>query len=563
MVLVGGCVPQAPVDPPTLAPTTRPPAKPAPELRSGRFVDPLDIATLSARYSPGSTGDPDPAPLAFRIAQGVPVAVPSCELLGQNPTARFHRVPDRLSPEEALARGPVGGRTRHVLAPTVAPEADVLQVRRIEWPLQGLVLRRGSCEGVSHASSAIELGMRMDAAAGDECGDLEDLQHPADVLETNCPMDVVAFELQAIDLAPMGSEAERIVEPMLQIRGGQFDGIAIESFWIDRDEVGHEAFARCVRAGACGDGTEPRRVSPFADGPATMTIEDAPRYCAWVGKRLPTLREWQWAARGRDEGRPHPWGDAPPDFDRVCAVDARHERGVQRADLDVGDPRFRAIRSEGAWFGLWKRVADARGIRPQGESRDGVRDMIGNMREVVLSNAEPGAALITVGGSFRNYLPDHSEITLVELAENPDDDDEADAGLRAFHNRAMAALTVEGATLEGFEMRGDYGRLGVRCAADTPPEGATLEPDIRAFDRSQALFARGLRRLSESTAVCVDRRLATQAELESFASQSMLLKAPYWTAGGLLRQPDGTTRKPASGRATAHMVCVSAEVAPE
>ncbi|MEM6292336.1 MAG: hypothetical protein AAGA54_13770 [Myxococcota bacterium] len=185
------------------------------------------------------------------------------------------------------------------------------------------------------------------------------------------------------------------------------------------------------------------------------------------------------------------------------------------------------------------------------------------MREVVLADSAPGAALITVGGSFRNYLSDHSEITLIELATNPDDDDEADAGLRAFHDRAMEALTVAGATIEGFEMRGDYGRLGVRCAADTPPEGTSLEPDIRVVDQKQALFARGLRQLSDSKAVCIDRRLATQAELESFASHSMLLEVPYWTDTGLVQQPDGTLSKPASERATAHMVCVPTSGTPD
>lgn len=428
-------------------------------------------------------------------------------------------------------------------------------MERISWALEGPVLWSGNCEGVEYATSAVELGMRIHAEAGDECGDLETLDHPADAFETNCPMDVIAFELQPIELARAGSESERLIEPMIRVRGGQFGGDPVQPFWIDRDEVSHEAFARCARANVCNGGIEPAPPSPFADGPATMQVEDAERYCAWVGKRLPTLREWQWAARGRDEGRTHPWGDAPPDFERICAVDEAHERGVDRASLEARDPRIWEARVEGAWYGLWRRTPDPPGIRPLGETRDGVRDMIGNMREVVRSG-DPDSPLITVGGSFRNYLPDHSEITLVELAEDPADDDEADAGLRAFHHRAMKALTVEGATIEGFEMRGDYGRLGVRCAADTPPEGATLEPDVRAFDGGRALFARGLRRLPDAVNVCADGRLATTAELESLAAQSMLLEVPYWTAGGLLWQPGRATRKPASSKATAHMVCV-------
>ena len=50
----------------------------------------------------------------------------------------------------------------------------------------------------------------------------------------------------------------------------------------------------------------------LADRPViNVTQADAEAYARWVGKRLPTALEWQYAAR-YPNGRRYPWGDDLP-----------------------------------------------------------------------------------------------------------------------------------------------------------------------------------------------------------------------------------------------------------
>ncbi|HEX8136940.1 MAG TPA: bifunctional serine/threonine-protein kinase/formylglycine-generating enzyme family protein [Pyrinomonadaceae bacterium] len=88
--------------------------------------------------------------------------------------------------------------------------------------------------------------------------------------------------------------------------------VMVKPFFIDIYEVTNAEYAMFVKA------RNYRPPSTWTDGayraadarkPVTgVTWDDANAYAEWVGKRLPTEEEWEYAARGAD-GRLYPWGN--------------------------------------------------------------------------------------------------------------------------------------------------------------------------------------------------------------------------------------------------------------
>jgi formylglycine-generating enzyme required for sulfatase activity len=144
----------------------------------------------------------------------------------------------------------------------------------------------------------------------------------------------------------------------------------VSAYGIDRTEVTHEAYDRCVRANRC---PPPRtsardpRVSQPNHPVSAVTWAEAQGYCAFVDGRLPTEAEWERAARGHDT-RAFPWGNVyNPRL-------ANHGGVMGRAEADDG---FRHAAPVGSY--------------PSAVSPFGLLDMAGNVWEWTADRWEPEA----------------------------------------------------------------------------------------------------------------------------------------------------------------------------
>ena len=174
------------------------------------------------------------------------------------------------------------------------------------------------------------------------------------------PPDMVLVAAGEFIMGSDDAEAESTVKPARKVN--------LPAFFIDRFEVTNQDFKRWKPTHTFPKGQE--------KCPAThLPREDAQKYLATLGKRLPSGAEWEKAARGVD-GRRYPWGNT--------WEPGKGHLGQEHLAETCGIGRLKPV-----------------GSFPQGVSPFGCMDMCGNAWEWVTDD-DPGppARPVIRGGGY-------------------------------------------------------------------------------------------------------------------------------------------------------------------
>ena len=128
-------------------------------------------------------------------------------------------------------------------------------------------------------------------------------------------------------------------------------------FCLDRVEVDREHLLGCTSTSEC---TPPSVWGRSLKKPAFVSYAAAKRHCALLGRRLPSMTEFDFAAGKLYRWR-YPWGNSVPPDDGIC-----WNRNARSGPCDVG--------------------TSSADVNPQG-----VRDLLGNVSEWILNATPPQA----------------------------------------------------------------------------------------------------------------------------------------------------------------------------
>ena len=202
---------------------------------------------------------------------------------------------------------------------------------------------------------------------------------------------------QASDKAPGAASSARAGIKWVRIPGGSFmmgddvwgdskprHQVAVKSFQMAKTLVTNKQYKACVAAGACTAASDYGDKFNGDDQPVVgVDWNQINAFSEWVGGRLPSEAEWEYAARSGGKEKKYPWGDEQPTCERVV--------------MDQG----------GAGCGrnaTWPVCS-----KPAGNTEQGLCDMVGNASEWVQDwyhdsyNGAPsdGSAWESPAGSLR------------------------------------------------------------------------------------------------------------------------------------------------------------------
>ncbi len=173
-------------------------------------------------------------------------------------------------------------------------------------------------------------------------------------------IDSGSFEMGFVD----GTEQERPVHQ-----------VTVATFEMTRSEVTLAQYTSCVNAGVCSEprdrndnqrcnwGTVGREQHPVN----CLTWSQARTFAQWVGGDLPSEVQWERAARGAGGAGLYPWSTAETSPEPSC--------------------EYAVMEDEGTGCGLMSTWPVCQ--KPQGESAEGVCDLLGNVWEWTLDAYQP------------------------------------------------------------------------------------------------------------------------------------------------------------------------------
>jgi len=175
-------------------------------------------------------------------------------------------------------------------------------------------------------------------------------------------------------------------EGMVYIPEGTFGGVILNGFCLDTDEVTVAKFDDYFRMLRSAE--EPRMTKTkirrlkaslaTASAEATMqsgactwhhkgsplspinciSVVEAEAYCRFYGKRLPSRREWRWAARGGERAWQYPWGRAKPSPERVRMALSSTEPDLRPVSVGGFPASLFGVRDLGGNVSEWNACGD-------------------------------------------------------------------------------------------------------------------------------------------------------------------------------------------------------------